>query len=74
MDCVVPVIYTPNDIHLKKNLWEYLKIFKSNLSKPWRIMGDLNETMPIVDRKGGGSITCYMKVLQERTDSITSKW
>ena len=39
------------DYSSKKELWSYLVNFKCNISKPWCLVGDFNETISSSDRK-----------------------
>jgi hypothetical protein len=52
------------DYSSKKELWSYLVNFRCNISKPWCLVGDFNETISPSDRKGGINITCSMKAFQ----------
>ena len=34
MECLMSFVYAPNDVSMKKDLWEYLANFKTSISKP----------------------------------------
>ena len=57
LECLVSFVYAPNDGLLKKELWDYLVIFKDNVSRPWCLAGDFNKTLSPSDRKGGFRIS-----------------
>ena len=42
LECMVYLVYAPNDCLLKKEVWDYLVSFKNNINKPWCLVGDFN--------------------------------
>ncbi|KAG6780767.1 hypothetical protein POTOM_013641 [Populus tomentosa] len=60
LECMVSLVYAPNDGLLKKEVWDYLVSFKNSFNKPWCLVGDFNETLSPSNRKGSSKILSSM--------------
>lgn len=69
LECMVSLVYAPNDGLLKKEVWDYLVSFTNNISKPWCLAGDFNETLSPSDRKGSSKISSSMLSFKMCVDS-----
>lgn len=69
LECMVSLVYAPNDGLLKKEVWDYLVSFTNSISKPWCLAGDFNETLSPSDRKGSSKISSSMLSFKMCVDS-----
>ncbi|XP_028113488.1 uncharacterized protein LOC114311546 [Camellia sinensis] len=69
-DCVILNIYVPNDLGVRKVVWDSLVRLKLVYNKPWCLGGDFNEIKNISERKGCSRQDKGMKEFNELIDKL----